>query len=108
MQPVKTTALRANEAARNLNAGNNGEVGSMVTFRTGIGLKRVWSQRRNGCHPRNAGFVAGVRRPLLSCLQVLSSPLHPLLICASRVPRLVDRALFLCRNPMCRVTCALC
>ena len=26
MQPVKTTALRANEAARNLNAGNNGEV----------------------------------------------------------------------------------
>jgi len=46
MQPVKTTALRANEAVRKLNAGNNREAGGMVTFRTGIGLKRVWLQRR--------------------------------------------------------------
>lgn len=45
MQPVKTTALKANEAVRKLNAGNNWEAGGMVMFRTGIGLKRVWSQR---------------------------------------------------------------
>jgi hypothetical protein len=46
MQPVKAIALRANEALRNLNAGNNREAGGMVTFYTGIGLKRVRSQRR--------------------------------------------------------------
>ena len=76
MQPVKTTALRANEAARNLNAGNNGEVGSMVTFRTGIGLKRVWSQRREWLPPAQCGVRGWCPQALLSCLQVLSSPLH--------------------------------
>ena len=36
MQPVKTTALRANEAVRKLNAGNNREAGGMVTFPYGV------------------------------------------------------------------------
>ena len=76
MQPVKTTALRANEAARNLNAGNNGEVGSMVTFRTGIGLKRVWSQRGNGCHPamRGSWLVSAGPTFFASAVKPTSSP----------------------------------
>ena len=41
---------------------------------------------------------------LLSCLQVLSSPLHLLVdMCIPVFPGWLIGALFLCRNPMCRV-----
>ncbi len=83
MQPVKTTALRANEAARNLNAGNkrrsweHGHVPYRYRAEEGLVAEEI------AATPRNAGFVAGVRKPYFLACKCCQAHFISLLICAS-------------------------